>query len=81
MAGMSKRHFEGLTGIIRKEVEGINRIAIMEGYEDEPALRLDTVESLAGAIATLCAKENPSFNRARLLRDCGLSSSQSEEAD
>lgn len=63
MAGMSKRHFEGLARAISEGLDNARNGASPTG----------AVQDVAEGIADLCRKENPQFERRRFLAACGLS--------
>jgi hypothetical protein len=60
MAGMSKRHFEGLADVIDTA-----RAAQLTTPKD-------AVHAIALELAIFCARENPQFDRARFLKACGF---------
>lgn len=60
MAGMSKRHFEGLAKIIAAN-------GTRNTKDPQTALLLVAMD-----IAAMCANENPQFDRARFMAACGF---------
>lgn len=61
MAGLTKRHFESLAAIIRKEVDAApTKGGALTHYR------------IGEALADFCAEHNPGFDRARFLSACGL---------
>ena len=68
MAGMSKRHFEGLAKILNRQKLRADAEA---GLQYRLGMR-DAVAEIAGNIAHMCLEENPAFDRARFMAACGL---------
>ena len=64
---MTKKHFEAIAAAIAQA----NMLygATQYGEQAPPRTVLETV---ANNLATICAAENPNFDRARFLRACGV---------